>query len=148
MKSLFKEFDYFSYRFPEPQYLGAKYIHRGWISKYIPEKSCTALDAFGGSQSIAYLFKQLGKKTITNDLMNFSNQIGKALIENPGVTLSEEDTHILFAENSNPEEFNLIQMLFANLFFTPEEAAFVDSFRSNVLRLDNPYKQSLALAIS
>lgn len=147
MKSLFEEDDYLSYNFPEPQYLGAKYIHRGWIAQFIPDDSAVALDAFGGSQSIAYLFKQLGKKTLTNDFMGFNNQIGKALIENPGVTLSKEDTNILFAENSNPEEFNLMQTLFANLFFTPEEAAFADSFRSNVSHLDNAYKQSLALAI-
>ena len=147
MKSLFEEDDYLSYNFPEPQYLGAKYIHRGWIAQFIPNDSSVALDAFGGSQSIAYLFKQLGKKTVTNDFMGFNNQIGKALIENPSVTLSKEDTDILFAENANPEEFNLMQTLFANLFFTQEEAAFADSFRSNVSRLDNAYKQSLALAI-
>jgi adenine-specific DNA-methyltransferase len=40
-----------------------------------------------------------------------------------------------------------MERLFADLFFTREEAAFIDSFRSNVSRLDNPYKQSLALSV-
>ena len=139
--------NYLGYKFPEPQYLGAKFIHRGWIAKFIPESVDTVLDAFGGSQSVAYMMKQLGKRTLTNDFMSFNNHIGKALVENPDTTISSDDTEILFSENCNPEEYNLMESLFTDLFFTREEAAFADSFRSNVGRLDNPYKQSLALTI-
>lgn len=144
---LFKEIEYLDYKFPEPQYLGAKYIHRGWISEFIPDDVEVALDAFSGSQSIAYLFKQLGKTVLTNDFLDFNNQIGKALIENQSAKLTAEDIDILFAPNSNPSEFNLMEYLFGNLFFTTEEAAFADSFRSNVSKLDDPYKQSLALTV-
>ena len=147
MRDLFCNDSYIGYKFPEPQYLGAKFIHRGWIAKFIPDSVHTVLDAFGGSQSIAYMMKQLGKKTLTNDFMSFNNHIGKALIENSGVKLSPADMDILFSENSNPEEYNLMERLFSDLFFTREEAAFTDSFRSNVSRLDNPYKQSLALSV-
>lgn len=51
MHNLFDNNDCLGYKFPEPQYLGAKFIHRGWIAKYIPESADTVLDAFGGSQS-------------------------------------------------------------------------------------------------
>lgn len=144
---LFTETKYLDYKFPEPQYLGAKYIHRGWIAQYIPDKADVVLDAFSGSQSIAYMFKQLGKKIVTNDFLSFNNLIGRALIENSEFTLDQKDTEILFSENGNPTEFNLMERLFAGLFFTPEEAAFADSFRSNIHRLDNIYKQALALAV-
>ncbi len=144
---LFTETKYLDYKFPEPQYLGAKYIHRGWIAQYIPDDANTVLDAFSGSQSIAYMFKQLGKRVVTNDFLNFNNSIGKALIENPGYVLDKGDTDILFSENSAPSEYDLMQTLFSGLFFVPEEAAFADSFRSNVHCLNNPYKQSLALAV-
>lgn len=147
MNSLFPEQEYFNYIFPEPQYLGAKYIHRGWIAQYIPDNSHVVLDAFGGSQSIAYLLKQLGKKTVTNDFMEFNYEIGKALIENPGFKLTEKDIDILFSENSNPKEYNLMEKLFSDLFFTKEEAAIIDSFRSNINELDNQYKKALALTI-
>lgn len=147
MMNLFCEDDYFDHTFPEPQYLGAKYIHRDWIAQYIPDDVNVTLDAFGGSQSIAYLMKQLGKRTVTNDFLSFNNEIGKALIENPGVVLEKEDVDILFDKNSNPEEFDLMDKLFSGLFFTKVEANFADSFRSNVGRLDNQYKQALALAI-
>lgn len=144
---LFDDTKYLDYKFPEPQYLGAKYIHRGWIAQFIPDKANNVLDAFSGSQSIAYMFKQLGKKVITNDFLNCNNLIGKALIENKQYILDKEDLEILFSENSNPEAFNLMEKLFANLFFLPEEAAFADSFRSNVNRLNNKYKEALALSV-
>ena len=145
--SLFDEYNGFEHPFPDPQYLGAKHVHRAWLSSFIPSDSRVVLDAFGGSQSVAFLFKQLGKETLTNDFMRFSDHIGKALIENSGVTLEPTDIGILFSSNRDPEVFNLMETLFADLFFTKEEAAFLDGFRSNVALLDNPYKQSLALTI-
>lgn len=147
MASLFAETKYQDYTFPEPQYLGAKYIHRGWIVEHIPEDATTILDAFSGSQSIAYSLKQLGKRVVTNDFLKFSSLIGKALIENPRYTLDREDVDLLFSENSDPKEYDLIGKLFAGLFFPAEDAAFADRVRSNVNRLDNPYKQALALTV-
>lgn len=144
---LFEDTKYLDYKFPEPQYLGAKHIHRGWIAQFIPEDASTVLDAFSGSQSIAYMFKQLGKTVITNDFLSFNNSIGKALIENPDNKLDSSDLEILFSNNDNPSKFNLIEELYADLFFLAEEAAFADSFRSNVHKLSNPYKQALALSI-
>ena len=114
---LFTETKYLGYKFPEPQYLGAKYIHRGWIAQYIPDNVETVLDAFSGSQSIAYMFKQLGKRVLTNDFLSFNNMIGKALVENPRYILEKKDLEILFSGNSNPIEFNLMENLFSGLFF-------------------------------
>jgi adenine-specific DNA-methyltransferase len=56
---LFEEDIYFNYKFPEPQYLGAKHTHLAWIKKFIPANTKTAIDAFAGSQSVAFLFKQM-----------------------------------------------------------------------------------------
>ncbi len=144
---LFEDTKYLDYKFPEPQYLGSKHIHRGWIAQFIPEDVSTVLDAFSGSQSIAYMFKQLGKKVITNDFLSFNNSIGKALIENSDNKLDPSDLEILFSNNDNPSKFNLIEDLYSDLFFLAEEAAFADSFRSNVHKLSNQYKQALALSI-
>lgn len=144
---LFEDTKYLDYKFPEPQYLGAKHIHRGWIAQFIPEDVSTVLDAFSGSQSIAYMFKQLGKKVITNDFLSFNNSIGKALIENSVNKLDPSDLEILFSNNDNPSRFNLIEDLYSDLFFLAEEATFADSFRSNVHKLSSQYKQALALSI-
>lgn len=144
---LFEDTKYLDLKFPEPQYLGAKYIHRGWIAQFIPDNAITVLDAFSGSQSISYMFKQLGRKVITNDFLSFNDIIGKALIENPGYKLEKDDLDILFSDNSDPAYFTLMQELYTDLFFVSEDSVFADSFRSNIHKLGNKYKQALALSV-
>lgn len=144
---LFSEYQYLDYKFPEPQYLGAKYIHRAWISQFIPADINCGLDAFAGSQSIAYLLKQLGLKVYTNDFLNFNNQIGLSLIENKSEVLTNEDLNILFAPNSNPNYYNLCDSLFTGVFFETEDSCFIDAFRSNVEKLSNKYKKALAFTV-
>lgn len=145
--SLFDGYDFMDIKFPKPQYLGAKYIHGDWITKHIPECAHVVLDAFSGSQSIAFLCKKLEKRVITNDFLKFNSEIGKALIENKKELLTEEDIQLLFSNNSAPEEYNLMEQLFTDIFFVREETQFLDSLRSNIGKLKNEYKQALAFAI-
>lgn len=144
---LFEEYRYFDYQFPEPQYLGAKHTHLAWIKEFIPRNIKTAIDAFGGSQSVSYLFKQIGYKTITNDFLNFNNQIGIALIENKNTKLNDDDLKLLFQKSRNKNDFELIERTFTNVFFEKEEAAFLDNFRANITQLENPIKQAIAFAV-
>ncbi len=140
-------FSNFEFAFPEPQYLGAKHTHLDWIRKFIPTDTKSAIDAFSGSQSVAFLFKQLGYKTVTNDYLNFNNQIGLALIENKQTLLSKKDLEVLFAPAPNKKEFRLIESTFTNLFFDEGEARFLDNFRANIQYLENPYKRAIAFAV-
>jgi adenine-specific DNA-methyltransferase len=144
---LFEEYTNFDYRFPEPQYLGAKHTHLAWIKKFIPDNVKTAIDAFAGSQSVAFLFKQLGYKTITNDFLNFNNQIGLALIENKDIKLTPEDVEVLFQPAKNKRDFELMENTFSNVFFEKEEAEFLDNFRANIPLLENSIKQAIAFTV-
>ena len=144
---LFEEYSNFNYKFPDPQYLGAKYSHLSWINSFIPNNVKVAIDAFAGSQSVAFLFKQLGIKTITNDYLNFNHQIGLALIQNKDVQLTKEDINILFSPANNKNEFNLIEETFTNIFFQKEEAIFLDNFRANIENIQNPLKKAIAFAV-
>ncbi|MDR1897304.1 MAG: DNA adenine methylase [Prevotellaceae bacterium] len=144
---LFEEYKYFNSQFPEPQYLGAKHTHLSWINQFIPKDIATALDAFAGSQSVGFLFKQLGLKTITNDFLNFNHQIGKALIENKNNGLDCDDLTVLFRQSPNKNDFRLIETVFTDVFFEREEAIFLDNFRANIPLLENEYKQALAFAV-
>lgn len=144
---LFEEFKYFDYQFPEPQYLGAKHTHLAWIKKFIPHNVKTAIDAFAGSQSVAFLFKQMGYKTITNDFLSFNNQIGLALIENKDIKLSDEDKKLLFQPAFNKKDFELMENTFTNVFFEKEEAEFLDNFRANIPLLDSTIKQAIAFTV-
>lgn len=144
---LFDEYTFFNYQFPDPQYLGAKHTHLAWIKKFIPTNVKTAIDAFAGSQSVAFLFKQLGFRTITNDFLNFNNQIGIALIENNGIKLSEGDIKLLFHPAKNKNDFRLMENTFADIFFEKKEAIFLDNFRANIPLLNNRFKEALAYTI-
>lgn len=144
---LFDQPTYFDYQFPAPQYLGAKHSHLAWINKFIPNDIKTAIDAFSGSQSVAFLFKQLGFKTITNDFLNFNNQIGLALIENNAIKLTKDDINLLFSPSKNKKKFQLIEKTFTNIFFQQMEAEFLDNLRANIPLLENSYKQALAYTV-
>jgi adenine-specific DNA-methyltransferase len=141
---LFEEDTFFDSKFPRPQYLGAKYDLLPWIQQYIPTNTQVVLDGFSGSQSVAYFFKQLGKKVITNDFLLCNHQIGLGLIENNSVTLSENDMQVLFSTNSNHK--NIIADTFTGIFFEVEDAIWLDAFRANCDIFEG-YKKSLALAI-
>lgn len=145
--SIFPETDFLDVKFPQPQYLGAKFTHRNWIAKHIPSDAHVILDAFSGSQSIAFMCKQLKKEVITNDFLKFNYIIGKSLIENKSEVITPDDLEILFNLNSDCNNFNLMENLFSDIFFTREEASLLDAFRSNVGLLSNEYKQALAMAV-
>lgn len=144
---LFEEYKNFENIFPEPQYLGAKIKHLAWIKKFVPIEAQSAIDAFSGSQSVAFLFKQMGLKTISNDFLNFNNQIGKALIENKNVILNPKDTESLFQPAPNKQNFCLFEKLYAGVFFETDEAVFLDNFRANVDLLACDFKRAIALSV-
>lgn len=145
--SLFEDYKFMNIPFPKPQYLGAKYVHSDWIAQHIPENSNVILDAFSGSQSIGFLCKKMGKTVISNDFLLFNSQIGKALIENKNVILTNDDIDILFSPNSDANTYNLMENLFSNLFFIQEETIFLDAFRSNIDFLKDEYKKALAFSV-
>jgi len=147
MNSLFTEYEFLDYKFPPPQYLGAKYRFRSWIQEYIPRNARTAVDAFGGSQSIAYFFKQLGMSVYTNDLMAYSDAIGTGLVENTNEQLTESDLGLLMSNNPDPSYYDLMQREFTDVFFREDDTSFIDAFRGNVDRLASRVKKALALAV-
>lgn len=142
--TLFEQLQYESYQFPLPQYLGAKFGLLKWIARFIPDTAQIALDAFAGSQSVSYLMKQRGLQVYANDFLAFCHQVGLALIENRGETLSKEEASTLFVEHHDVG--TLMRENFAGIFFSAEEASQLDAFRANVQAL-SPFKQALALTV-
>ena len=74
--------------FPSTRFQGSKLKIVDWIWDAIEDLSFdTALDAFGGTGSVAYLLKSKGKQVTYNDILKFNWYIGTALIENDQVRL-------------------------------------------------------------
>ena len=66
-------------RFPTTRYQGSKRKLLGWIAETIKDLSFeSALDAFGGTGSVAYLLKTQGKQVTYNDTLQANHQIGVA----------------------------------------------------------------------
>lgn len=137
--------------FPSTRYQGSKRKILPWIYSVIKDlKFETALDAFGGSSSVSYLFKKM-KKTVTfNDKLFFNYLIGKAIIENKRTKLTQEDLSNLFNKNEEVKYYRLIQNNFKDVYYLNEENVWLDKVVSNIFQMNHysphvlEYKKSLA----
>ncbi|MFB9843559.1 DNA adenine methylase [Mucilaginibacter ginsenosidivorans] len=119
-----------------------KIINEIWEHlKSLPFES--VLDGFGGSNVIGYFLKCQGKRVITNDFMAFSYITSKAIIENPGHTLDNNDIDFLLKANSNN---GFIKETFKDIFYSEFENEFLDMVRENISQLEDEYKHALALS--
>lgn len=131
--------------FPGTRYMGSKYRVLPFILDTLKDiRYDSVLDAFSGSTCVSYMFKQQGKRVVSNDFMQFTYHFANALIENNNVVLTDDDKKILLSANKKAGTF--IADTFSGLYFTDEENRFLDVARANVDLLKNKYKKSLALA--
>ncbi len=130
--------------FPSTRYQGSKAKFIDWIWSIVgalPFES--VLDAFGGTGVFAYRCKQQGKRTTYNDVLPFNAMIGKALIENQTVRLSEREIDFLL-EHEEPNYPHFIATTFQDIYYTDEENLWLDKMLSNIKLLENEYKRALA----
>lgn len=144
--SLFSEFDMQSKnKFPSTRYQGSKAKFTNWIWHEISDiKFHTALDAFGGTGSVAYKLKDNGKAITYNDILPFNSIIGKALIENSHTTLSEHEVDALVTEHSQITYPTFIANNFKDIYYTEEENHWLDVVRYNISLLKDDYKKAIA----
>lgn len=103
-----------------PPYFGGKRKLAKAIFKLAPPASIAPVfaDVFLGGGSVALLGKALGYQVIANDIADRSALLGKALVENNRVKLTEADIHRLFTRD--PREKKKAGPGFIMRNFTPE----------------------------
>jgi adenine-specific DNA methylase len=103
----------------------------------------SALDVFGGTGSVSYLLKKMGKSTTYNDYLRFNHEIGKGLIENDEVLLTQDD--IATAATQSPHLYGtFVKSTFEGIYFTDEENEWIDKAVAHIDNFsDAPYKQAL-----
>lgn len=132
-------------RFPSTRYQGSKARFVDWIWHELSDiEFNTALDAFGGTGSVAYKLKDNGKSVTYNDILPFNAIIGKALIENNSTVLSESDVDFIVRERQDVVYPTFIHDNFKDIYYTDEENHWLDVVRYNISTLDNEYKRAMA----
>ncbi len=137
--------------FPTTRYQGSKRKLVYWIWEGLRGiKFDTALDAFGGTASVSYLFKRMGKAVTYNDKLHFNYLVGKAIIENDEVILTDEDIDWLVRSHDNGCYTDFISDHFQGMYYMDHENRWLDMVNSNILQMVETdkkvlqYKQSLA----
>ncbi len=132
-------------QFPSTRFQGSKLKVVDWIWDAIKDLNFkTALDAFGGTGSMAFMLKQQGKQVTYNDILKFNWYIGLALIENDSVKLTDEELRFLVSENPRLKYRTFIHDTFMDIYFTDEENQWIDRVLANIEALHNPYKKALS----
>lgn len=135
--------------YPTTRYQGSKRKIIPWIYENLKDiEFHNVLDACGGSGSVSYLFKKMGKAVTYNDHLKFNSLIGKAIIENQNVNLIDEDVSNLI--NNTLDTPNLISRIFQGIYYLDNENAWLDRIGYGILNMNHyaghvlEYKKAIA----
>lgn len=124
---------------PSTRYQGSKRRIVPWLFDNLRGlKFDTVLDGFGGTGSVSYLFKLMGKKIVFNDVLWSNYQSGIALIENDSVILKQNDLKFLLQPNgfSYP---SFIHDTFKGIYYLNSENKWLDMICFNIDKLSDIY---------
>jgi len=99
----------------------------------------TVLDGFGGTGSVSYLFKLMGKKVTFNDVLLSNYMAAVALIENQSVKLEQKDINFILHKNGFQYP-NFIEDAFQGIYYLPKENRWLDIVSHNIRMLSHKYK--------
>lgn len=128
---------------PSTRYQGSKRRILPWLYENLKELEYeTVLDGFGGTGSVSYLFKKIGKKVTYNDVLLSNYQTGKAIIENDGIKLDDSDLHFILHKNGfkYPE---FIQKTYKDIYYLDNENVWLDYVTHNIHMLSEKYEGNL-----
>lgn len=132
-------------KFPATRYQGSKLKYVDWIWDCVKDLQFeTVLDAFGGTGTVSYKFKQHDKTVTYNDILKFNTKIGKALIRNNNVTLDDQTIDFLLTRHPEYHYPDFIEKTFSDTYYTDEENRWLDMVIINIHQLEDQYKEALA----
>lgn len=130
---------------PSTRYQGSKAKLVNWIwecTRHLDFDS--ALDIFGGTGVVGYMYKRKGKTVYYNDYLKSNYLAGLSLIGNNKVRLSDEDIQKILKFDPSQKYKNFIPETFQGIYYTDEENQWLDMVAQNISSLDNKYKKALA----
>lgn len=128
---------------PTTRYQGSKRRLLPWLYKNIKNLEFdTVLDGFGGTGSVSYLFKLMGKQVTFNDILLSNYQTGIAFIENDSVKLTQSDIEFLLHENGF-EYPSFIQDTFKDIYYFDFENQWLDMVVFNIKKISRIYTREV-----
>ncbi len=129
--------------YPRMRFMGNKYKLIPWLHEIFQIIDFqSVLEPFSGSGTVSYLFKTLDKRVKSSDFLIFPNVITKAIVENNEVEITEKSIDAILKAPLIKNGFAL--KTYKNIFFDKEDLEFIDSFWSQINRLDNEYEINIA----
>jgi adenine-specific DNA-methyltransferase len=113
--------------FPSTRYQGSKRKIVPWLWTHFRELDfSSALDVFGGTGSVSYLLKRMGKEVTYNDYLHFNHLIGTALIANDKTILAQKDIDATLTPIPNLSR-HFVSDAFKGMYFTRRENEWIDN---------------------
>ncbi|MDD5186894.1 MAG: DNA adenine methylase [Methanoregula sp.] len=126
-------------RAPTTRYRGSKRRILPWLHENIdPLKFETVLDGFGGTGSVSFLLKMMGKEVTFNDILKSNYQAGISLIENNKFILTKNDIKFLIHKNGF-EYPSFVQETFKDIYYLNDENEWLDVIIHNIQMLSELY---------
>jgi len=141
-------------RVPTTRYQGSKRSILPWLYENLKSLDfLTVLDGFGGTGSVSYLLKCMGKQVTYNDILRSNYLSGIALIENDSITLDKQDIDFMIHENGF-EYCSFVRDTFKGIYYRDDENRLLDIISLNIKMFSEKYsaetltkKQALAYYI-
>lgn len=113
-------------QFPSTRYYGSKRRLLPWMYGHLGRlRFETALDAFGGTGSVSFLFQAMNKKVTYHDGFRFNEDVARSVLA-LAPALARADIEKMLAE-TRPRS-GVISQQFKGIFFKDEENAWLDGF--------------------
>ena len=139
--------DAYKAEFPSTRYQGSKNDISNWIWSILQDYEFDSLvEPFSGTAALGFEAKRHGKKVIVNDILAFNHRIGRSIIENSEVQLTEEDIEFILERHEDIEYPTLIQDEFEDIYFTDEENKWLDKVVTNIRNMEDKYKRAIAFS--
>ena len=132
--------------FPTTRYHGSKRKLVPWYYEHLRGlKFNTALDVFGGSGIVSYLFKKMGKEVYYNDVLKSNYFIGLALIENDEIKLTAMDQKNVLTKRKLKLFEQFVSSNFKDYYYKNIENKWIDMVSNNIHSLNHYTKDILEL---
>jgi adenine-specific DNA methylase len=103
----------------------------------------SAVDLFGGTGAVSWLFKSWGKRVHFNDCLRWCAEVGTALVENAATRLDVVRAKELLVAREGRRYDDFVARTFGGRFFLPEEDRFIDVVAQNVAAEPDRYTRAL-----